>query len=113
MSKFLRDHLQSLGITQQGVVFKDLTDILRALIVKEWTGSFMEDYQQFFQNINMQQEAGEFLQSDHFSSSLGDSMPLAMANVLQMPIFILTPHYLTPFISVFPRQHVDCSNPSC
>ncbi len=38
-------------------------------------------------------------------------MPLAMANVLQMPIFILTPHYLTPFISVFPRQHADCVQP--
>lgn len=36
---------------------------------------------------------------------------MAMANVLQMPIFILTPHYLTPFISVFPRQHADCVQP--
>ena len=38
-------------------------------------------------------------------------MPLAMANVLQVPVVILTPHYLSPFISVFPRQQVDCVQP--
>ena len=38
-------------------------------------------------------------------------MPLAMANVLQVPVMILTPHYLSPFISVFPRQQVDCVQP--
>ena len=38
-------------------------------------------------------------------------MPLAMANVLQVLICILTPHYLTPFISVFPCQHADSVQP--
>lgn len=38
-------------------------------------------------------------------------MPLAMANVLQVPICILTPHYLTPLISVLPRQHADSLQP--
>ena len=38
-------------------------------------------------------------------------MPLAMAKVLQVPVMILTPHYLSPFIPVFPRQQVDCVQP--
>lgn len=74
ISKFLTHHLQTLGIIHEGVVVEDLVDILRALMVEEWTGPFMEDYQQFFEDINMQQEAGEFLQNGHFSTSLGDSM---------------------------------------
>lgn len=108
MSKYLTDHLHSIRINHETLVALDseaITGMLRALIVEEWKGPFMEDYQKFFtSSIDIQREASEFLRSGHFSSSLGDAMPLAMANVLQVPIFILTPHYLTPFVSVFPRR---------
>ena len=90
---------------------KDMVRLLRRLIVQEWTGPFIEDYQPFFVGVDVQEEARNFLENGHFSSSLGDSMPLAMANVLQIPITILAPHYLTPLISVFPRCHVDCIPP--
>jgi hypothetical protein len=38
-------------------------------------------------------------------------MPLAMANVLQLPILIFVPHNLVPFTTVFPRYNVDCMPP--
>ena len=38
-------------------------------------------------------------------------MPLGMANVLQMSIFILAPQHLIPFISILPRYNVESISP--
>ena len=65
MSKFLIDFLGSIGISFDAPV-RELADTLRALIVEEWTGPFLEDYQQFFDGLNVQQEAAEFLKRGHF-----------------------------------------------
>ena len=81
MSKFLIDFLGSIGISFDAPV-RELADTLRALIVEEWTGPFLEEYQQFFDGLYIQEEAVEFSKRGHFSRSLGDAMPLAMANVL-------------------------------
>ena len=58
MSKFLIDFLGSIGISFDAPV-RELADTPRALIV-EWTGPFLEDYQQFFDGLNIQQEAADF-----------------------------------------------------
>jgi hypothetical protein len=61
---------------------------LRRLVVDEWTGQHVSEYQHFFIDTNIEREAPNFLRNGHFSSSFGDAMPLAMANVLQMSIFM-------------------------
>jgi PIN domain nuclease of toxin-antitoxin system len=58
--------------------------------VDEWTGSFTSEYQGFLTDTIIEDEAELFLNSGHYSSSLGDAMPLAMANVLRLPILIPT-----------------------
>ena len=81
--------------------------MLRRLVVDEWTGTHMDEYQHFFTDSDILIEAPNFLRSGHFSSSLGDAIPLDTANVLQISIFILVPHHIIPFLSVFPRYNVE------
>ena len=38
-------------------------------------------------------------------------MPLAMANLLQLPLLIFAQGNLVPFMTVFPRYNVDCIPP--
>ena len=71
----------------------------------------LDEYQHFFIDTDIETEAPNFLRNGHFSSSLGDAMPLGMANVLQMSIFILAPQHLIPFISIFPRYNVESISP--
>jgi hypothetical protein len=71
----------------------------------------MDEYQHFFIDTDIETEASNFLRNGHFSSSLGDAMPLGMAYVLQMSIFILAPQHLILFISIFPRYNVESISP--
>ena len=53
-------------------------------MVEEWTGAFRSEHQAFLTNVAIEDEAHEFLTDGQYSTSLGDAMPLAMANVLQL-----------------------------
>ena len=45
-----------------------------------------------------------------FSGPLGDLIPLAIANVIQIPLFVLNPSFLTPFVMISPEGMVPASN---
>ncbi len=81
------------------------------MVFDEWTGQHIGEYQHFFIDTDIETEAPNFFRNGHFSSSLADAMPLAMANVLQISIFILAPQHIVPFISVFQHYNVDSISP--
>jgi len=74
--------------------------------VDEWQGPFIEEYQQFFNDSEMDvyTEAEKFRPSGEFCRPLGDAMPLVMANVLQLPIVLITSAHNMPIVTVTPRS---------
>ena len=55
-------------------------------------------------------EADRFIQSGTFSGPLGDLIPLAIANVIQILLLVLNPSFLTPFVMISPEGMVPASN---
>ena len=53
-------------------------------------------------------EAKAFLKNGHFAADLGNSMPLAMANVLCLPIVVMTQMENLPVLPITPRDCVQC-----
>ena len=110
LSPIVRRHFEAIGLFGAQSV-PELANILRRLVVDEWTGDNMNDYQEFLTDRDVEMEAQNFVRDGHFSSALGDAMPLAMANVLHMPILILVPSSLIPFLSIFPRFNMEPISP--
>ena len=107
VSSDLASHLESLGLRNcsdtHGMCSK-----LRELTVYEWI-SHPEEYQPFLgvqQSLN--EEARLFLTDGHFASELGNSMPLAMANLLKLPIVVMTQMEHLHVIPVTPRETLEC-----
>ena len=71
-------------------------------VVDERQGPFIHEYQQFFNDSEMDvyTRAEKFRRSEKFSCPLGDAMPLAMANVLQLPIVLITSAQNMPIVTV-------------
>ena len=68
----------------------ELAHLLRKLVVQEWL-RHPERYESASDNSgHFSEEAERFLNSGDYFSSLGDAMPLSAANVLEMPLVILT-----------------------
>ena len=51
-------------------------------------------------------EAEKFLESGHYDSELGNCVPLAMSNILQIPLVIFTSMENYPITQVIPRTRV-------
>ena len=51
-------------------------------------------------------EAQKFLKSGHYDSELGNCVPLAMSNILQIPLVIFTSMENYPITQVIPRTRV-------
>ena len=103
-----RSFLHSLGITSDLAV-NDLSRRLRELVVNEWILN-QNEYRSFFGNIDLQSETERFRRSGEFAGSLGDALPMGMANILNMPLIILTTVHNMPIISVVPR--ISLNNPT-
>ena len=104
-----KEHFSSLGISPTMEV-TELNAVLRNLLVAEWTGPYMDEYEQYLaDDVNFMEEASAFFSSGVFASSIGDIMPLALSNVLQVPIFILSTQTLVPFIEIHPRRFSETS----
>ena len=65
VSKFLIDYLGSIGINFDAPV-RELADTLRELIEEEWTGPFLEDYQQFLVGSNITRGSGVLKERSFF-----------------------------------------------
>ena len=92
--------LNALGITSD-VALDELSHTLRELVVNEWILN-QNDYRAFFKDIDLKHEIERF-RSGEFAGALGDALPMGMANVLSMPVLILTTLHNMPVVSVAPR----------
>ena len=81
----------------------ELSSKLRRLVVQEWL-LHPDEYSPFVMNIEtFTEQANAFLQDGHFSSCLGDCMPLATANLLGIPIIIFSGMEHLPAVPIIPR----------
>ena len=101
----IRNHFSHLGI-RSSLGIDGIAATLRQLLVNQWLGPDMDYYVNFFGNagFNFRQEAIRFLDPNVFASPLGDAMPLGIANILRLPIMILSQQNLSPFIEISPRE---------
>ena len=101
----IQNGLHALGLSLDQSL-ATIAAVLRQRVVDEWQGPFIDDYQQFFDNSEMDvyTEAEKFRCSGEFCRPLGDTMPLAMANVLQLPIVLITSAQNMPIVTVTPRS---------
>ena len=100
VSSDLARHIESLGLLS-GIDTYEMCSKLREQTVHEWI-SHPEEYQPFLgANQTLHFEAQLFLSDGHFASDLGNSMPLAMANLLRIPIVIMTQMENLPVIPVY------------
>lgn len=76
---------------------------LRQLVVDEWR-SHQEDYEGYVVGNNIAQQIDLFLRDGFFNSELGNTMVLALANVMGMPIIIFSSILQYPIISVNPHH---------
>ena len=85
----------------------DVTDPLhlRNLVCTEWS-EHSDEYAGFLTSSTVAEEVRKFRTPGYFMGELGDTMPLAMSNVLGIPIIIITSTLCTPFICLNPRQNV-------
>ena len=80
-------HLDTIGLIKEtSYDANKMSSTLRILLVREWMNN-PDQYKPFLDGqIEFETEASLFLNGGHFASQLGNSMPLAMANVLKIPI---------------------------
>ena len=77
---------------------------LRSKICKEWINNG-ESYQGFLQHCNVNDEAIRFLQDGYFASELGDTVLMALANCLTMPVVALSSH--AGILMFKPREYLS------
>lgn len=107
----LSSHLNSLGITAD-MSNQRIATILRQLLVEEWNGDRKDDYMQFLpSNCNYSTELSNYENDNFFGGCLGDLMPIAMANVLNIPLTIISSQPHTPILSVCPERTIPNATP--
>ncbi|XP_035693259.1 uncharacterized protein LOC118427529 [Branchiostoma floridae] len=79
---------------------------LRAAMVDEWRNN-EEVYREFAPNVNFQTEALQYLRRDVFAGDMGDLMVLAVSNVLNIAMILVTTDTDVPLIPVFPSNVLD------
>ena len=93
--------LLSIGITTNMTI----PQFLRELVVEEWLSDHIDNYINFVSDsVDFLAEVTQFEQSGYHHGPLGDLMPMAMANVLHMPLAIVTSEAHSPLICVCPSR---------
>ena len=102
-------HLRHLGIEADKTDIQTMGQVLRALIVKEFLGVHRDEYAsymyldlthcEYFDNM-----ANKFVNRGFFDCELGNATPLALANVLQVPLVIMSSTENFPVIPAIPRE---------
>ena len=83
----------------------DIAKRLRQLLVGEWLNN--SDRYQPFLSSSIQSQAQLFLQSGHFMGELGNTMPLALSNILSSPIIVFTSLQTMPVLLISPSSMQD------
>jgi len=100
-------HLDALGLINSSDI-NGICARLRELIVEEWLAN-SASYSPFLTGSQtFEDEAKAFLIDGHFATDLGNSMPLAMANVLGLPIVVFTQMENLPVLPISPRECIQC-----
>jgi hypothetical protein len=119
-SRALKAHLDCLGIDVENANIPSIAEKLRCLVVNEWQGQFCEEYMEFFSpsvecdadpKVMFMQEAEKFRKKGVFAVSLGDAAPLALSNILHLPIMVLTTNNTRAFTEICPRFLITSAKP--
>lgn len=103
-------HLLSIGIIPT-MSENEMSIALRILVVDEWNRN-ADEYINFLpESSNFFGEVANYRVSGYFGGPLGDLMPLAMTNVLGIPLAIITTESHTPIISVCPQDQIRMGAP--
>ncbi|XP_032232654.2 uncharacterized protein LOC116615103 [Nematostella vectensis] len=103
-------HLSSLGLHgEQGMY--DMAFKLRLLNVNEWLND-LEPYRLFLLNgESLEDQANAFLNDGYFNAAIGNIMVPGMANILKMPIVLLSQMQNFPVVPVSPTKGTVISTP--
>ena len=103
----IESHLNSIGLSRD-MPENEKIIVLRRLIVEEFFGQNRHVYEPFLVTSTdlYEKEAQKFLQPRFYESELGNCVPLAMSNILQMPMVIFTSMENYPVTHVIPRGRV-------
>ena len=86
----VKNHLSATGIVQSMTV-QEIAAVLCMLVVNEWRGNQADEYKNFLHaDFDYYQQVRNYKEAGYFGGALGDPMPIAMSNVLQMPLVIIT-----------------------
>ena len=107
-SDMLFNHLSCIGLTSTTIMSQAVPK-LRKLIVAEWLEN--EDYYGLRNLCLNEEEIISYEDNGVFGGALGDAMPLALANVLRLPIVLFTSIENFPVVVVNPRQQVPDAEP--
>ena len=101
-----QDVLSSLGIANQMSV-DDIAPVLRFRVVNEWISN-KQEYEPFIPEGKLTEEAELFYNDGHFSSEFGNSLILAISNVLKLPIIVSTTISNFQLLPIFSRDPRNC-----
>ena len=104
----LSQYLKSIGISIE-MSNEDKINVLRQLIVQEFAGPNRHVYEPFMISSTTDSyntEAQKFLKPGHYDSELRNCVPLAMSNILQIPLVIFTSMENYPITQVIHRTRV-------
>ena len=101
-------HLDTIGLIKEtSYDANEMSSSLRILLVREWMNN-PDQYKPFLDSqIEFETEASLFLNGGNFASQLGNSMPLAMANVLKIPVVVMTKMDNFSIIPITPRESLQ------
>ena len=85
----IRQDFDKNGITNHMTV-TEIARRLRELLLQEWWGNHAEYNHLVGEDKDYTTDVEHFLTSGHFATSIGDSMPLAAANTLHIPVQLVT-----------------------
>lgn len=84
-------------------------NLLRSLVVQEWLGDNSHEYASFLTNTEQslfEDMAKNFLESGFFDYELGNSVPLALCNVVKCPIVLFTSVIDCPILPLVPQIEI-------
>jgi hypothetical protein len=102
----LTDHLRAINIYKNQDVCERVVR-LRELVVMEWLGEYSHEYEMFLtvaDKSSFYEMAQQFIQRGVFDCELGNSVLMALSNVLKCPVVIFTSIDTYPIIPLIPRQ---------
>lgn len=104
----LNQHLHTLGIEPDQSILQNISQRLRELTVKEFLGVCRNEYASYLDSSHRDQfkdMANNFVNKGFFDCELGNATPLALANIVQVPLVIMSSIENFPVIPVIPREN--------